>query len=80
MEFGHLCDAPDLAFGESRWFTRGWTLQEFSASKELESYDNERTLIGSKGNLFDELYGTTRVDHTALRGANLRLFSVARMS
>lgn len=29
------------AFGESRWFTRGWTLQEFLAAENIHFYDED---------------------------------------
>jgi Protein kinase domain/Heterokaryon incompatibility protein (HET) len=36
------------AFGSSRWFTRGWTLQELIASPQCSFYSKDWELIGTK--------------------------------
>ena len=38
-------------FGSSRWFTRGWTLQELLAPSNLYFYDKSWTNLGSKQDL-----------------------------
>ncbi|KAK3368020.1 ankyrin repeat-containing domain protein [Podospora didyma] len=38
----------DSAFNQSRWFTRGWTLQELIAPKDVLFYASDWTFIGSK--------------------------------
>ena len=38
-------------FGSSRWFTRGWTLQELLAPRELYFYDKRWINLGSKHSL-----------------------------
>lgn len=40
--------ARGSAFRQSRWFTRGWTLQELIASKQVEFFANDWSCIGVK--------------------------------
>lgn len=39
------------AFGESRWFSRSWTLQELLAPENIHSYDKDWRYFGSKSSL-----------------------------
>ena len=41
-------DRPSKTFEESRWFTRGWTLQELIAPRNVCFYDAQWNLIGSR--------------------------------
>jgi ankyrin repeat protein len=41
----------DSRFAKSRWFQRGWTLQELLAPKGLQFYDSEWNIIGSRSDL-----------------------------
>jgi hypothetical protein len=51
--YAYLQDVPsgsdvyehDSAFRKSRWFTRGWTLQELLAPERIDFYDSNWTLI-----------------------------------
>jgi acyl carrier protein len=45
---GDLPTDPKSAFRNSRWFTRGWTLQEFLAPTSVKFFDSEWNLIGDK--------------------------------
>jgi hypothetical protein len=74
----YLCDLPDVPFAESRWLTRGWTLQEMIAPEELEFYDKEWRFRGTKSELVDELEAITKVDKNILQGGSLRLKSIAK--
>lgn len=76
--YAYLSDVPRVALEQSRWFGRGWTLQEMIAPQELRFYDGDWNILGTKSELLDQLCGITGVDTTALRGGNLRFFSVAR--
>lgn len=76
--YGYLYDLPAVAFESSRWFTRGWTLQEMIAPQHLKFYDRNWNFIGSKSHLVDQLYHITGVDATILHGGSLRFISVAR--
>jgi hypothetical protein len=53
--------------GKCRWFTRGWTLQELIAPKELEFYDAAWEKRGSKASLLKILYGITWIDEAVLK-------------
>jgi hypothetical protein len=41
----------DSQFSQSKWFKRGWTLQELLAPNYVDFFDQTWTWIGSKGNL-----------------------------
>ncbi|KAF4985280.1 hypothetical protein FGRMN_11240 [Fusarium graminum] len=40
--------APNSSFRQSRWFTRGWTLQELIASREVLFFASDWSYLGSK--------------------------------
>lgn len=63
------------AFSKSKWFRRGWTLQELIAPKSLMFYSKEGRLLGDKESLADTLAAVTGVPTTALLGADLSRFS-----
>ncbi|KAK5121999.1 hypothetical protein LTR85_004571 [Meristemomyces frigidus] len=54
---------------QSVWFTRGWTLQELIAPREVLFYDREWTKIGTKDALLDRLSGITGIPQRILSGA-----------
>ncbi|ETI25584.1 hypothetical protein G647_02358 [Cladophialophora carrionii CBS 160.54] len=66
----------DSAFKESRWFTRGWTLQELLAPKSVEFFSRERELLGDRNTLEQEIHEVTKIPIAALRGSPLTDFSV----
>jgi len=51
-----------------RWFTRGWTLQELIAPKNLLFLDEEWNLIGTKEDLAQDIENITGIDHWVLDG------------
>ncbi|KAK4234578.1 heterokaryon incompatibility protein-domain-containing protein [Achaetomium macrosporum] len=62
-----------------RWFTRGWTLQELIAPREVFFYDKEWNYRGSKRMLASLLSTITGVPEALLRhDSELRDFAVAR--
>lgn len=67
---------------ESRWFTRGWTLQELIAPYEVIIYDHNWKQLGTKRRLAKELEEKTGTPQRALLdSATRREYSVAaRMS
>lgn len=65
------------AFRQSRWFTRGWTLQELIAPKSVEFFSLEGTRIGDKRSLEKEIHEITEIEVEALRGVPLSQFSIA---
>ncbi|KAI9764474.1 MAG: hypothetical protein M1840_008400 [Geoglossum simile] len=69
------------AFKKSRWFTRGWTLQELIAPTSVEFFSKEKQRLGDKQSLEQTLHETTGIAIEALRGSPLSHFSVdERMS
>ena len=65
-----------LAFQTSRWFTRGWTLQELLAPASVEFFSREGELLGSKKTLEGRIQGITGIPISALQGAQLSNFNV----
>ncbi|KAI1412436.1 HET-domain-containing protein [Hypoxylon sp. FL1857] len=78
---------PSLdSFKKSRWFTRGWTLQELLAPQKVYFYDRGWELIGAKEQalsgvrcLVFVIAGVTGIGHTFLDGSStLNNASVAK--
>jgi hypothetical protein len=63
-------------FRKSRWFTRGWTLQELLAPASVEFFSQERKRLGDKRSLERQIHEITRIANLALRGTSLSQFSV----
>jgi hypothetical protein len=64
------------AFQASKWFTRGWTLQELIAPQSVEFFTRDGYRIGDKGSLEHQIHTITGVALAALQGAPLSQFSV----
>jgi hypothetical protein len=64
------------AFRESRWFTRGWTLQELLAPRSVEFFSKEWRKLGDKVSLQTHICEATRIPRSALKGAPLLQFSI----
>jgi hypothetical protein len=64
------------AFRSSRWFTRGWTLQELLAPSTVEFFSQEWDKLGNKVLLKSLISKITSISHKALDGAPLCQFSV----
>jgi ankyrin repeat protein len=62
-------------FRQSRWFTRGWTLQELIAPKSVEFFSKEGTLLGNKRSLEQTIQEITGIAVHAIRGDSLSQFS-----
>jgi hypothetical protein len=73
-QFKHL--AWKSTFNRSRWFTRGWTLQELLAPKIAEFYSSDGIRLGDKKSLEREIHNITGIALEALRGHSLAQFSV----
>ncbi|KAI9710152.1 MAG: hypothetical protein M1820_002954 [Bogoriella megaspora] len=58
----------ECSFNKSAWFTRGWTLQELIAPKEIVFFDKEWNNIGTKLKLIRELGSLTGIDTDILTG------------
>ncbi|KAF1971156.1 HET-domain-containing protein, partial [Bimuria novae-zelandiae CBS 107.79] len=64
------------AFRTSRWFTRGWTLQELIAPRLVDFFSLEGERLGSKLLLETEIHEITGIAKNALRGGALSSFSI----
>ncbi|KAF4629091.1 hypothetical protein G7Y89_g9061 [Cudoniella acicularis] len=80
--YAYLADVPELYFSSSqesskipwkwhfrssRWFTRGWTLQELLAPTFLLFIDRSWGNIGSREEWAEEIYSTTGIEEKQLR-------------
>jgi ankyrin repeat protein len=92
MCYAYLADVPPNAvvhqtrtisagLSNSRWFTRGWTLQELIAPLMVIFLNQEWQEIGTKSSLQSIISEITGIPNTILQGADLESASVAqRMS
>jgi ankyrin repeat protein len=70
-----------LAFRQSQWFTRGWTLQELLAPASVEFFSRDAKWLGDKRSLENEIQQTTGIAIQALQGVSVLQFSIQeRMS
>ena len=72
----------DLAGGDSylqssRWFNRGWTLQELLAPETIEFYNSDWRFLGTKTSLVEGIFAATRInkqcllDRTAIKNTSI---------
>jgi hypothetical protein len=66
----------ESSFHNSRWFTRGWTLQELLAPSIVEFYSRDNIRLGDKKSLERKILEVTRISIEALRGTPLSEFSI----
>ena len=80
--YTYLADVETLhssaELAASRWFTRGWTLQELIAPKDVRFYSKMWEYIDTKANMCDQISDITGIDQAILRGGDLETVSVAR--
>ncbi|KAK7462335.1 hypothetical protein VKT23_007936 [Stygiomarasmius scandens] len=89
----YLCDAlknedptnPKSAFRNSKWFTRGWTLQELIAPlyavflvNNIDGTDHEWTEIGTRWSLRDTISAITSIPVQIFEGRSVDEFSIAQ--
>ena len=60
------------SFRDSRWFRRGWTLQELLAPASVEFFSRECYRLGSKTSLEQQIHKITGISVRALRGQSLQ--------
>jgi hypothetical protein len=65
------------AFRRSRWFTRGWTLQELIAPVSVDFFSAEGHFLGNKRSLELEITKITGIPIEALGGQSLSNFSAS---
>jgi hypothetical protein len=84
--YAYLFDVTEAGFSTtfaaSKWFTRGWTLQEILAPANVVFYDKSWARLGTKIQHLERITSITRIDRLALSNEkNLNSFCVAqRMS
>ncbi|KAI0102501.1 heterokaryon incompatibility protein-domain-containing protein [Nemania sp. FL0031] len=82
----HLTDVPDdtspdsllTALSGSRWFTRGWTLQELLASSDVIFYSDKWQKLTTKRNSVAILSTVTGIEKSFLEGSPLETASAAK--
>ncbi|KAI1079777.1 hypothetical protein F5B20DRAFT_542392 [Whalleya microplaca] len=84
--FVYLADVPFLPskdgklgaeFERSKWFTRGWTLQELLAPDEVFFYSADWKLLGIRYYISQQISAITNIDKKYIRHANIRDASIA---
>jgi len=82
VEAGENPRDDSSGFMKSRWFRRGWTLQELLAPQRAVFYSSDWTRLGTKVQLSTVIEQVTGIPHSFLRGiSDIRSASVAqRMS
>jgi hypothetical protein len=66
----------ESAFRASRWFTRGWTLQELLAPMSVEFFSREGKRLGDKKTLKRQIHEITGIPVSAIQGASLSQFRI----
>jgi ankyrin repeat protein len=74
----HLQSEWHQDFQNSRWFTRGWTLQELLAPRSVEFFSRQFVRLGDKVSLQQLIHETTAIPLEALLGKSLSSFSIER--
>ncbi|PSN59031.1 hypothetical protein BS50DRAFT_682489 [Corynespora cassiicola Philippines] len=64
------------AFLQSRWFRRGWTLQELIAPASVDFFSREWQKLGGKQSLTQQIREVTGIPETALQGTAMFRFRV----
>ncbi|KAI8625495.1 heterokaryon incompatibility protein-domain-containing protein [Xylariaceae sp. FL1651] len=65
-------------FNKSRWFTRGWTLQELIAPPLVVFYTSDWVEIGTRDELKDPIAEATRISRDFFINRDLSRFSIAQ--
>lgn len=68
--------AWESAFRKSRWFKRGWTLQELLAPVCVKFFEKGGKQLGDKRSLEQQIHAITGIAVPALQGKNLTHFSI----
>lgn len=68
----------DQDFERSRWFTRGWTLQELIAPKQIKFFAREWQSLGDASRLASTLGRVTGIPKEVILGDNPMNYSVAQ--
>jgi hypothetical protein len=81
--YAYLADVPpgdQSSFSSSRWFTRGWTLQELLAPSSLIFFANDWSVFGTRSSLSERIFEITKIKEGRM-GDNIYQASISeRMS
>ncbi|KAL6155796.1 hypothetical protein ACJQWK_05013 [Exserohilum turcicum] len=77
LEINSLDGDGESLFRQSRWFRRGWTLQELLAPSSVEFFSKNGARLGDKETLKQIIHEITEIPMNALLGSGLSDFSVA---
>ncbi|KAF2726669.1 HET-domain-containing protein [Polyplosphaeria fusca] len=66
----------ESAFRRSKWFTRGWTLQELLAPRSVEFFSWQHKWLGNRDSLRQQIHEITGIPKAALQGELLSQFNV----
>ncbi|KAI1337248.1 HET-domain-containing protein [Xylariaceae sp. FL0016] len=61
----------EQSFGTSRWFTRGWTLQELVTPSAVDFFSREGTFMSNKRSLERHISERTGIPNRVLQGSSL---------
>jgi hypothetical protein len=67
----------ESVFRQSKWFNRGWTLQELLAPHSVEFFSRHGARLGDKESLKHTIHEVTGIPIEALSGSDLSKFDVA---
>ena len=73
---GHIKSTWEPALRESRWFTRGWTLQELIAPTLIDFFSSEGKRLGNKLTLEPIIHKITGIAASALKRDALSNFGI----
>ncbi|KAI0836376.1 HET-domain-containing protein [Hypoxylon sp. FL0890] len=77
--YAYLADVPGRPFRRSKWFRRGWTLQELIAPRRLVFYSDAWVKIGDRSELAGDISAITGIEAPLLQGrADLHTVSIAK--
>jgi hypothetical protein len=79
--YAYLSDISSIEeLSTSRWFTRGWTLQELIAPRDVQFYSSDWTLIGGKSDdvLSRTINGITGIESSVLLTGEFESICAAR--
>jgi hypothetical protein len=71
-----LCSSCEAAFRESKWFKRGWTLQELLAPCSVRFFSKEEKELGNRLSLEAQIHETTHIPVAALQGLPMDEFVI----
>ncbi|KAL6711537.1 hypothetical protein ACN47E_004471 [Coniothyrium glycines] len=66
----------ELQFGRSRWFTRGWTLQELLAPDRVDFFSKEGDMLGDRLSLRQQISNITDIPIEALLGRPVTTYNI----